>query len=61
MTHLPKKLISIFAALGLAAFLAGCDTEGPMEQAGESADEAVEETGEAAENIGDEAQDRTDS
>ena len=35
-----------FAAL---LTLAGCEQEGPMEEAGEQADEAAEETGEAAE------------
>lgn len=33
--------------------LSGCEQEGPMEEAGESADQAVEETGEAIERQAD--------
>lgn len=46
----------LFAAV-MAIGLAGCEDEGPMEQTGESIDEAGEETGEAAEDATDEAED----
>lgn len=43
---------ALLAGLSLAAVpLAGCEEEGPMEEAGEEMDEAMEETGEKAEEL----------
>lgn len=52
--------ISMLLSAFLALAVAGCDTEGPAEEAGESVDRAVERAGEAMENAGDKAQERTD-
>lgn len=53
------KTLSAFAVSGLLAFaLAGCENEGPMEEAGENIDEGVEETREEAEQAGDAMQEQ---
>lgn len=52
-----NKLFNIFCALLLAlsvGMLAGCEQEGPAEEAGEEIDEAVEEAGDEMEEAGDE-------
>lgn len=61
-----NKLSNIFCALLLAlsvGALAGCQDQGPAEEAGENIDEAMEETGdkmeEAAEEVEDEVDDAT--
>lgn len=38
--------------LAFTAFLAACDNDGPMERAGEEADQAVEEVGDAVQDTG---------
>lgn len=56
-------LFSIFFALLLAlsvGVLAGCEDQGPAEEAGENVDEAVEEAGEQMEEAADEAEDEID-
>ena len=40
--------------------IAGCEQEGPAEQAGEEIDETVEEAGEGREDAGDDLEDRTE-
>lgn len=56
------KLLSI-ASLFTLALLAGCDQQGPAEQAGETIDNAAQQTGDAvnnaADNAGDAIQDHT--
>ncbi len=51
MSELWRRIVSLSVAFVLAvsalAVLPGCEREGPVEEAGESVDEAVEETGEA--------------
>lgn len=42
-----KSAFLALMLLGGSAFLAACDNEGPLEQAGETADEAVDEAGDA--------------
>ncbi|NBB93708.1 MAG: hypothetical protein GVY32_11125 [Gammaproteobacteria bacterium] len=61
-----NKAFNILCALLLAlsvGMLAGCEQEGPAEEAGEEIDEAVEEAGddmeEAAEEVEDEVDDAT--
>ncbi len=61
-----NKLFNILCALLLAlsvGILAGCEQQGPAEEAGEEVDEAVEEAGdemeEAAEEVEDEVDDAT--
>jgi len=62
-----NKLFNILCALLLAlsvGVLAGCEDQGPAEEAGENIDEAMEEAGdkmdEAAEEVEDEIDDHTD-
>lgn len=50
---------SMIAAAFLALALAGCEREGPAEEAGENIDRAVERAGEAVEDAGDKAGERT--
>jgi hypothetical protein len=45
------------AALALAG-LAGCEREGPMEEAGEAIDNAAEKTGDKIEDVGDKIEDK---
>jgi hypothetical protein len=61
-----NKLFNILVALLLAlsvVMLAGCEDQGPAEEAGENIDETVEEAGdemeEAAEEVEDEVDDAT--
>lgn len=61
-----SKLFNILCALLLAlsvGMLAGCEEQGPAEEAGEEIDEAVEEAGdemeEAAEEVEEEVDDAT--
>ncbi len=42
-----------------ALAVAGCDTEGPAEEAGERVDRAVKRAGEAVENAGERAREQT--
>lgn len=44
------KLFVYLILILLTAGAAGCSQEGPMEQAGETVDEAIEDTGEAIED-----------
>lgn len=50
---------SLFLAGFLALALAGCEREGPAEQAGERIDRGVERAGEALEDAGDRAREQT--
>jgi hypothetical protein len=52
---LAHLLLVLILAAGAAGTLSGCKREGPLEKAGEKADEAVEETGEALEEAGEAA------
>lgn len=50
-----KLIIPAIAFYGLFALaLAGCENEGPMEEAGENMDQAVEDAGDQMEQAGDE-------
>lgn len=53
-----KTLYAIGFVLTLAGGLAGCEQDGPAEQAGERVDRSVEKAGESMERAGDRAQDR---
>jgi hypothetical protein len=44
-----SRRFALLAALMLPLALAACDNEGPMEEAGETADEAIEDAGDAVE------------
>lgn len=58
-----NKLLHILFALLLAlsvGVLAGCEDQGPAEEAGENIDEAMEEAGEEMEEAADEAEDEID-
>ncbi len=59
MKTLKTLLLMIMFALG-SMTLVGCDNDGPMENAGETVDEAVEEMGDAAEEAGDNIEDTMD-
>jgi hypothetical protein len=48
-TSLLAKLTALMLA---AAFVAGCDRDGPVEEAGEAIDDTVEEVREGGENVG---------
>ena len=50
-------ILSIFFAFTLV--VAGCNNEGPAENAGEKIDETVEDVGDAVEDAGDKIQDAT--
>lgn len=58
-----NKLLNILFAVLLAlsvGVLAGCEEQGPAEEAGEEIDEAVDEAGDELEEAGDEIEDDTD-
>lgn len=58
-----SKLVNILFALLLAlsvGMLAGCEEQGPAEEAGENIDEAVEEAGDEMEDAADEVEDEVD-
>ncbi len=50
-----RKLLSLFGVVVLALAFAACEKKGPLEKAGEKADDAIEEAGdkieEAAEDV----------
>ncbi|HET6521031.1 MAG TPA: hypothetical protein VFG47_14595 [Geminicoccaceae bacterium] len=50
MSTMLMRRFALLAALTLPLALAACDNDGPMEEAGESVDEAVEDAGEAVED-----------
>lgn len=45
LSHLIRIMFFVGAIAGGSSFLAACEDEGPMENAGESIDEAAEEIG----------------
>lgn len=58
-----NKLFNILVALLLAlsvGVLAGCEDQGPAEEAGEKIDESVEEAGDKMEEAADEVEDEVD-
>lgn len=58
-----NKLFNILCALMLAlsvGMLAGCEEQGPAEEAGEEIDEAVEEAGDEMEEASEEVEDEID-
>jgi hypothetical protein len=59
MTTLAKLLTSMCLALAFPALLA-CEEQGPLERAGERADEAAEDAGDALEDAADEVEDAAD-
>lgn len=56
---LNSGIAAAIVALAIAG-LAGCEREGPMEQAGERIDNAAEEAGEKIEEAGDKIEDAAD-
>jgi hypothetical protein len=54
-SRLTILMLALTMALG-SFTLAGCERQGPAEEAGENIDEAVEETGDAMEDAGDETE-----
>ncbi|MAX24008.1 MAG: hypothetical protein CMJ19_05835 [Phycisphaeraceae bacterium] len=52
-------LLIMMFALGAMTWV-GCDNDGPMENAGETVDEAVEDMGDAAEEAGNDIEDAVD-
>ncbi len=59
-----NKFFSILFAVLLAlsvGVLAGCDDQGPAEEAGETIDEAVDDTGDAIEDAADDVEDEFDN
>ncbi|WP_043529157.1 hypothetical protein [Litchfieldella xinjiangensis] len=49
-------LLLVLSVVGMA----GCDNEGPAEQAGENIDESMEQAGETMEELGDNIQESAD-
>lgn len=49
----PIRVAMLAAALGVPMMLAGCEEQGPAEQAGEAVDEAVQDTKRAVEDAAD--------
>lgn len=63
--HTPRKLLRAVLMAMLLAFaggtmLAGCEEQGPAEEAGEEIDEAAEEAGDEMEEAADEVEDEVD-
>lgn len=59
-----SKLCNVLFALLLAlsvGMLAGCQDQGPAEEAGENIDEAVEKAGDEMEEAADEIEDKVDN
>ncbi|MFO7954090.1 hypothetical protein [Thioalkalivibrio sp.] len=54
--RLTIPMLALMMALG-SATLAGCDNQGPAEEAGEDIDEAMEDAGDSVEDAGDEMED----
>lgn len=48
-----KAIIATLLASVFVITLSGCDRDGPLEEAGESMDDAVEDTGDAVEDATD--------
>ncbi|WP_017940500.1 MULTISPECIES: hypothetical protein [unclassified Thioalkalivibrio] len=55
-SRLTILVLALMMALG-SATLAGCDNQGPAEEAGENIDDAMDEAGDAMEDAGDEVED----
>lgn len=53
-------VLTAFIALTTFSFSGCAEPDGPLEQAGERADEVVEETGEAAEEVREEVEEAVD-
>lgn len=51
--RLSKTLTASLLASVLVFALAGCDNDGPLEEAGEAVDDTVEDTGDAVEDATD--------
>jgi hypothetical protein len=56
MKYLNIFLITLLASLSLV----GCDNDGPMEEAGESVDQAADDAGDATEDAADDVEDTVD-
>lgn len=52
--------ISLLLALLLSMSMAGCEQEGPAEEAGEEIDQAIEKAGDELEEAGDKLEEKTD-
>ncbi|WP_018874001.1 hypothetical protein [Thioalkalivibrio sp. ALJ16] len=59
-SRLTTFLLALMLALGGAA-LAGCDNQGPAEEAGENIDEAMEDAGDAMDDASDEMEETFDN
>jgi predicted small lipoprotein YifL len=55
-----RKLLSVFGVVALALAFVACEKKGPLEKAGEKADEAIEDVGEAAEEVKEDVEDAID-
>ncbi len=55
-SRLTILMLALMMVLG-SATLAGCDNQGPAEEAGENIDDAMDEAGDAMEDAGDEMED----
>ncbi|MBK7406118.1 MAG: hypothetical protein IPJ41_16310 [Phycisphaerales bacterium] len=55
-----RRAVGALLAAGLLPF-AGCEKQGPLENAGEKADDVIEDAGDAVEDAGDKVEDATDS
>jgi hypothetical protein len=56
--RIPRLAAALVLALG--ACTAGCEQDGPFEEAGENVDEAVENAGDEVEEAADEVEDEVD-
>ena len=55
-----NKILQIAMVLIIGMFIAGCEKEGPMEQAGKAIDEATEDAGEAVKDAQKKVEDAID-
>ena len=55
-----SALFALVLALGTGFALAGCEQDGPVENAGEQVDDAMEEAGDSMNDAADEIEDATD-
>ncbi len=56
LTSKKSAALILFASLGLA----GCPSDGPLEEAGETLDEAADDVGDAIDDAADEVEDAVD-
>ncbi|MEQ9452027.1 MAG: hypothetical protein RJQ07_10635 [Pseudomonadales bacterium] len=59
LKFLKTTTLAVLLAIGTLS-MAGCEQDGPMEEAGEKLDRAADDVGNAAEDAGDELEDAAD-